>query len=231
MPQFFGKYRGKVTNNQDPMNLARLQVSVPAVLGETRDSWAMPCVPYAGAQVGFLALPPVNANVWVEFEDGDPDYPIWSGCFWGPGEMPSHPGAAGGQMVQDPGITLTFSEVAPTLGVTLEVSAPLVSQPLTLKMNAEGITLSCGTQTSLKLTAQEIALANNQQTSLTLTAQSLACRSGQTSSATMTADAVDVQQGPAALKLAASGIALSHNPAAVHISAQGVELQQRSRPN
>jgi uncharacterized protein involved in type VI secretion and phage assembly len=52
--------------------------------------WAMPCVPYAGDQVGFLAIPPVDAGVWVEFEGGDPSFPIWVGCFWGDGEAPEN---------------------------------------------------------------------------------------------------------------------------------------------
>lgn len=77
--QFFGKYRGKVENNIDPMMMGRVQVSVPAVLGDGGLSWAMPCAPYAGSGVGFFAIPPTGANVWVEFEGGDPDYPIWSG--------------------------------------------------------------------------------------------------------------------------------------------------------
>ena len=88
MTQFFGKYRGTVANNIDPQMMGRVQVSVPSVLGEGQLSWAMPCVPYAGSGVGFFAIPPNGANVWVEFEAGDPDYPIWSGCFWGMGEAP-----------------------------------------------------------------------------------------------------------------------------------------------
>lgn len=84
---FFGKYRGKVVDNDDPARQGRLKVSVPAVLG-TLNLWAMPCVPYAGPQVGFYCLPPVGAGVWVEFEGGDPSYPVWVGCFWGSGELP-----------------------------------------------------------------------------------------------------------------------------------------------
>lgn len=86
MKEFFGKYRGQVANNRDPMNLGRIQVQAPTVLGAGRSSWAMPCVPYAGPQVGFYAMPPIGASVWVEFEGGDPDYPIWSGCFWETGQ-------------------------------------------------------------------------------------------------------------------------------------------------
>lgn len=84
--KFWGKYRGKVLpgGNMDPLGLYRLLVDVPAVGGTALGSqrWALPCVPYAGPGVGFVALPPVGANVWVEFEGGDPTYAIWSGCFW-----------------------------------------------------------------------------------------------------------------------------------------------------
>ena len=86
--KYFGKYQGRVTDNLDPKHLGRIQVSAPSVLGAGRKSWAMPCVPYAGKGVGLFAIPPIEANVWVEFEGGDLDHPIWSGCFWGTGEVP-----------------------------------------------------------------------------------------------------------------------------------------------
>ena len=71
--KFFGKYRGKVENNIDPLQQGRLQVSCPAVFGEGTLAWAMPCVPFGGSGVGFFALPPVGTNLWVELEAGDPD--------------------------------------------------------------------------------------------------------------------------------------------------------------
>ncbi len=85
--RYFGKYRGTVSDNSDPTGRGRLKVKVPAVLGEL-ELWAMPCVPYAGAGVGFYCLPEPATGVWVEFEAGDPSYPIWSGCFWADGELP-----------------------------------------------------------------------------------------------------------------------------------------------
>jgi uncharacterized protein involved in type VI secretion and phage assembly len=85
--RFFGKYRGTVVSNEDDTHRGRLKVKVPAVLGAL-ELWAMPCVPYAGPDVGFLALPPSGAGVWVEFEGGDPSFPIWVGCFWANGEAP-----------------------------------------------------------------------------------------------------------------------------------------------
>jgi uncharacterized protein involved in type VI secretion and phage assembly len=85
--RYFGKYRGTVVSNQDDTNRGRLQVHVPAVLGAL-EPWAMPCVPYAGDKVGFYSLPAKGAGVWVEFEAGDPSFPIWTGCFWADKELP-----------------------------------------------------------------------------------------------------------------------------------------------
>ena len=79
--QYFGKYRGVVLQNIDPMGIGRLQVQVIGVF-TLASSWAMPNFPVAGTQTGMVAIPPVRAGVWVEFEQGDPDYPIWTGCYY-----------------------------------------------------------------------------------------------------------------------------------------------------
>jgi uncharacterized protein involved in type VI secretion and phage assembly len=81
--KFLGKYRATVVNNVDLMQIGRIQVIVPDVSTVLLSSWAMPCAPIAGIQTGTFAVPPVGAGVWVEFEQGDPDYPIWVGGFWG----------------------------------------------------------------------------------------------------------------------------------------------------
>jgi hypothetical protein len=90
--KFYGKYRGTVINNVDPMQLGRLWVQVPDVLGLTPSSWAVPCVPLAGPTgppMGVYMVPPIGTGVWIEFEQGDPDYPIWVGCRWGlPTDLP-----------------------------------------------------------------------------------------------------------------------------------------------
>lgn len=80
--RFFGKYRGVVRNNVDPMFQGRVSVEVAEVLGPGISTWAMPCVAYAGMQSGMFHIPPVNAGVWVEFEGGDTDYPIYVGGYW-----------------------------------------------------------------------------------------------------------------------------------------------------
>ena len=79
--KFYGKYRGIVTNIDDPQKRGRIRARVAAVDDET--GWALPCLPFAGKLVGMLALPLLSSAVWIEFENGDLDYPIWSGCFWG----------------------------------------------------------------------------------------------------------------------------------------------------
>lgn len=81
--KYYGKYRGMVLNNIDPMQQGRIQVQVPDVTGLAPATWAMPCVPIAGIQNGFFALPIIGSGVWVEFEQGEPEYPIWVGGFWG----------------------------------------------------------------------------------------------------------------------------------------------------
>ena len=159
MRQFFGKYRGKVENNVDPMQMGRVQISVPAVLGGGRLSWAMPCAPYAGPKVGLFAIPPVGANIWVEFEGGDPDYPVWSGCFWGKGEVPASPAVAEMKVIKTEGITLTLNDTPGGGGFTVEVNPPAVSAPLKLVFNSSGIELSNGAA-SVKLSPASVSINN-----------------------------------------------------------------------
>jgi uncharacterized protein involved in type VI secretion and phage assembly len=95
--RYFGKYRGMVINNIDPMQMGRLMVQVPDISGLLPSSWAMPCFPVTGKQMGVWVLPQIGSGVWVEFEQGDPDYPIWVGCFPGsaidvPGKQPTQIG-------------------------------------------------------------------------------------------------------------------------------------------
>ena len=81
--KYYGKYRGMVINNVDAMQMGRVQVQVPDVTGLPPTSWAMPCLPFGGKQMGMWALPQIGTGVWVEFEQGDIDRPIWSGCWYG----------------------------------------------------------------------------------------------------------------------------------------------------
>lgn len=126
--RYYGKYRGTVVNNQDPQRLGRVQAQVPDVLGDAPSSWAMPCFPMAGPGAGLHAVPPVGAGVWVEFEQGDVDYPIWTGCWYGSAtELPQS--AQGGPpgvpnvVLQTPGRrTVVLSDLPGGPGITLQTA-------------------------------------------------------------------------------------------------------------
>ncbi|WP_309060095.1 phage baseplate assembly protein V [Streptomyces sp.] len=144
MKRFYGKYRGKVTCNVDPLMRGRVQVSVPAVLGKGRLSWAEPCVPYAGRGVGFFAVPPEGADVWVEFEAGNPDYPIVGGCFWGTGEAPASPAVPQVKVWKTDAVSITCSDLPGDGGLTIAVGPPVSVLPMRIACTSDGIELSLG---------------------------------------------------------------------------------------
>jgi hypothetical protein len=161
MPQFFGKYRGVVVNNTDPMQLARIQATVPAVAGDGPLGWALPCSPFAGPDMGLVMVPPVGANVWIEFEGGDLDHPIWSGCFWDSGQMPAEalsgaPDAV--QVLKAPGFL--FVADANLHQFRIEVNPPLGSAPMKLAFDEQGILLDNSDATKLEMTPDGIEITN-----------------------------------------------------------------------
>jgi hypothetical protein len=154
----FGKYRGKVENTIDPMKLGRLQVSCPAILGEGSLSWALPSTPYAGPGVGLFLLPPVGANIWVEFEGGDPDYPIWSGCFWGTGQVPASPAMENIKMLKTEGVSITIDDMQNAGGLTMVIESPAVQNVISLKCDTNGVELTIG-DAKLTMTTEDIVTA------------------------------------------------------------------------
>lgn len=83
MSKYYGKFRGTVVNNVDPMQLGRIQAIVPDVSGLVPSTWANPCLPTGGPQMGFFTVPMIGAGVYIEYEQGDADYPVWVGCYVG----------------------------------------------------------------------------------------------------------------------------------------------------
>jgi uncharacterized protein involved in type VI secretion and phage assembly len=149
-PLFFGKFRGVVTNNQDPQSCGRIKARVPDMFGDDESGWAMPCAPFGGSKTGFFALPSVNAGVWIEFEGGDPDYPIWSGCWWGsPAEMPPVLLPAPGKKVvlqTEGGNQITFDDSPGSGGILLETSGGQK-----IKLTANGIEIDNGNGATIQL--------------------------------------------------------------------------------
>ncbi len=149
MTRHYGKYRGTVSNNIDPKQLGRLQVSVPAVYGTNTLNWAMPCVPYAGKDVGIFFIPAPGTNIWVEFEGGDLDSPIWSGCFWGQGDAPSSLPQT--KIIKTPAGSLTFDETNPAAPIVLKTTA---GDKLTL--TATGVTLETASGGKIEMSGPSV---------------------------------------------------------------------------
>lgn len=156
-PTFYGKYRGEVANNFDPQGLGRVQVGVPDVLGDGTMAWAMPCLPGAGPSVGFFTVPPVGAAVWVEFERGDPDYPIWVGGFWKMGDTPAAMGPQ--QAFTKCWVGDNFKiEIVDMPGVgTMEMSLTTPAGEAKLLADATALTLSWG-QSTVKLAVDGVSI-------------------------------------------------------------------------
>jgi uncharacterized protein involved in type VI secretion and phage assembly len=124
--QFFGKFRGVVTDVKDPLQIGRVRARVPDVMGDQECGWAMPCFPFGGSGMGFFALPSVGAGVWIEFEHGDPDYPIWAGCWYGTlAEVPPELLAPPYKKVllkTEGGTSITLDDTPGLGGITLETA-------------------------------------------------------------------------------------------------------------
>jgi hypothetical protein len=149
--EFYGKYRGTVVSNLDPDFKGRITAMVPDVLGLVPTTWATPCVPMTGLpglQSGLYVVPEIGASVWMEFEHGDPDYPIWTGCFWGsPAEVPL-PALMGDPatpniVLQTVGQNTILMSGDPVTGIILSCGLPLPTMP-SITISQAGIIISDG---------------------------------------------------------------------------------------
>ncbi|WP_425097917.1 phage baseplate assembly protein V [Tropicibacter sp. S64] len=105
--RFYGKYRGEMmgmVQSLPPPQRPRVMVKVPAVLGDATLP-AEVCVPYAEQGAGFLMVPENGSLIWVEFEAGDPRFPIWVGCLWPDGAAPVQVMQLPGKKVLQTGVT------------------------------------------------------------------------------------------------------------------------------
>ena len=85
----YGKYRAKVINNTDPEFMGRIKVSCPYVYGESESPWCLPCMPIIGVERGIYSPPQIGDTVWVEFEGGNTEKPIYTGGWWTKGNVPT----------------------------------------------------------------------------------------------------------------------------------------------
>jgi hypothetical protein len=152
--RFYGKYRGKVSDNMDPRGLGRIRAKVPAVLVDQECGWALPSSPYAGNGVGFFFVPPNDANVWIEFEGGNLNYPIWSGCFWDTGETPQAqtPAIPQVKVIKTDTAMITLNDTPGEGGTTIETISGLK-----ITLDVSGITISNGAN-SVSITSASVSI-------------------------------------------------------------------------
>jgi uncharacterized protein involved in type VI secretion and phage assembly len=153
---FYGKFRGVVTDNRDPLMLGRVKARVQDVFGDRSCGWALPSLPYAGKGVGLFLIPPEGASVWIEFEHGDPDYPIWTGCFWSQGELPANPAVAEMKVLKTDAGTITLNDLPGIGGITIETS-----KGMKIVINMQGIEIDDGLKGSIKLTGPKVSINGN----------------------------------------------------------------------
>ncbi len=157
--RYVGKYRGTVAENVDPLRMGRIRAHVPDVLGDTPSSWAMPCLPLAGPQMGHYAVPPAGAGVWVEFEQGDPSYPIWTGCWYGsaaevpPQALAGSPRAPNIVLRTEGGHSIVLSDTPGGPGITLQAASGA-----SIEVNDAGITISNGQGASVSLSGATVTV-------------------------------------------------------------------------
>jgi uncharacterized protein involved in type VI secretion and phage assembly len=154
---FYGKYRGVVTDINDPLQTGRVRARVPDVMGDEETGWALPAMPFGGDGMGFFALPKVGAGVWIEFEHGDPDYPIWSGCWFGStAEIPPillAPPYKKFLIKTEGGNSVLLDDTPGTGGITLETSG---GQKIVV--SATGIEIDNGQGASIKLSGPQVSI-------------------------------------------------------------------------
>jgi uncharacterized protein involved in type VI secretion and phage assembly len=160
MEKFLGKYRGTVLDNDDPLQIGRIMVQVPDVSNILPSTWAMPCLPFCGIQSGFYAVPDIGSGVWIEFEQGDSDYPIWVGCYWGTAaEVPAlalaaPPGVAQVVIQTTEQNTMLISDVpGPTGGILLKTSSGAF-----ISISDTGITIDNGQGATIAMTGPAVTV-------------------------------------------------------------------------
>ncbi len=161
--RFYGKYRGVVVNNVDPEQRGRIMALVPDVSGLLPTTWALPCLPWGGLQTGMFTVPQIGAGVWIEFEQGDPDYPIWVGCFWGStGEVPA----------------MAHLAPAPISAVTLQTTLQNVFMISDVPGPVGGIVMKSATGASIVVNDVGITIQNGKGASIVMVGPSVTINGG-----------------------------------------------------
>lgn len=153
--RYYGKYRGQVTDNNDPNNLGRVKAQVPRLLDTEETGWALPAFAYGGASdQGLFAVPDIGAGVWIEFEGGDLSYPIWSGTWFTSGDIPESAQPGKKVFKTQSGHKIVLDDDAGSLEIT-------DSNGNTVTMDSSTVKVAAGDATKVVIDAPKIELVEN----------------------------------------------------------------------
>ncbi len=153
--RYYGKYRGEVVDNDDPDSLGRIKAKVPRLTHDEEIGWALPAFPYGGtSEQGFFAVPDVGASVWIEFEGGDLSFPIWTGTWYGDGEIPESADFNKKVWKTSTGHKIVLDDDANTLEIT-------DMNDNTIVMEQSKITMNAGSATKIVINSPQIELIEN----------------------------------------------------------------------
>ena len=183
--RYFGKYRGIVKQVDDPDKLGRITAQVPEIYDDVESPWALPAVPFAGQDHGFVAIPEEGDGVWIEFEAGDVSRPVWTGCWWGDGELP------------DPGAPLT------------RVFATTAGHKLVLDDDGSEVQLLHSGGAEIKMTDDDIKVSIGQSEATLASSGEITIKVGATE-IKLTATELSLKSGPAQIKLSAGGVDINN---------------------
>ncbi|MER5768763.1 phage baseplate assembly protein V [Streptomyces sp. NPDC001985] len=159
--RFLGKFRGRVTDNRDPLRLGRITAQVPDVLGDEASTWALPCLPFTGRRSGQYVVPEVGTGVWIEFEQGDPSFPVWTGSWYGdvselPPRASAEPPSSHPVVIRTPGgHQLVLSDLPGGTGILLEARGGAY-----VRIDDSGVTISNGRGATIVLDGAEVDINN-----------------------------------------------------------------------
>lgn len=209
--RYYGKYRGFVSDNADPEKLGRCKLVVPSVMGETVGAWALPCTPYGGASgIGFIAVPPIGAQVIAEFMEGDISAPLWTGTFWRtPSELPpefsGNEGPTAKVMKTESGNLLIMEDKDGEEHITLKSAAEAI-----LEMDKDGsfaLTDSGGATVTLDAVAGEIRIEDANGNSMLMSSSGITCKDSSGNEITTAAGGITIK-APATVTIEGTSVAI-----------------------
>jgi hypothetical protein len=235
-------YRGTVVDNVDPEERGRVKVKVPSVLGEETDSWAMPAEPYGGPNVGFFAIPPIGAEVWVQFEGGIHTLPVWTGCFWTTKEdVPVTPASPDIKVFRTEGIflahnnyqgdqTVKCGDAIVKKGLTLYVTTPILQSEqgfLRIFCGVDGmIEISNNDEEIIRMNKQQIQIIKENQSIITLTKPDITLQTDPLKVQMLSqSNTIQIKNNGSTITLNTGGIESTHGAGDINMSDSSIDIK------